>query len=285
VLTGSQVASWTLAANTYLDTKSMTWDTLAGSWPDGNVALFAQATNTFGMTGSDSLSVLVDNVRPADPGAPAAVPTATADVVPVQWIWSMDGTLEVPRYALTIYRQGPSSSEDLGSWSITSATYETPSHAGTTIPYTLAASQFSRYIVGVKGCGPRWDAVLLPEWTSAEVRSAALYSRPLLVVAGTGDHEHTLAVSTPTFAATNVTYTWYRSEDAGAGWTAWEVITGEVGSSYHVHHLDEHPYRFRVKVDFTPTSGVATTIGSQVITQSGNHDYAFSGTPDWTPWW
>jgi hypothetical protein len=81
------------------------------------------------------------------------------------------------------------------------------------------------------------------------------------------------------------TYTWYRSEDAGAGWTAWEVITGEVGSSYHVHHLDEHPYRFRVKVDFTPTSGVATTIGSQVITQSGNHDYAFSGTPDWTPWW
>jgi hypothetical protein len=195
----------------------------------------------------------------------------------------MDGTLEVPRYGLTIYKQSPSSSEDLGSWSSSNATYETPAHAGTTIPYTLAASPFSRYIVGVKGCGPRWDAVSLPNWTSAEARSVALYSRPLLSVSGSGDHDHTFSVTPPSFPTSGLTYTWERSTNSGTGWSDFQGVATTTDPNFHADH-GEHLSRFRVKVVFTPTSGAQTVIGSQIITQSG-HDDAFAAAPDWTPWW
>jgi hypothetical protein len=227
----------------------------------------------------------VDNYPPnVAPSAVSAVPTATSQAVPVQWTWSVDGTLEVPRYYVTVYEQGTSSSEDLSSWSSSNATYETPTHSGTTIPYTLATSPFSRYVLGVKGCGPRWSVDLLPSWTSAEARSAAFYSRPLLSVAGTGDHDHTFSVTPPAFPASGLTYTWYRDTNSGTGWTGWQAIGTSTDPTYHAEHLDEHLYRFRVRVDFTPTSGVATTIGSQVMTQLNNHDYSFSAPADWTQW-
>jgi hypothetical protein len=286
VLTGSVVASWTAPASTYLSTKSVTWNTDAGSWGDGSVTLVAEARNTFGMVGIDTRYVIVDNHAPdVAPSAVSAVPTATATSVPVQWTQSTDGSLEVPRYLLTVYTQGTSSSEDLSSWAAPTVTYETPAHAGTTVPYTLTTSPFSRYVLGVKGCGPRWNASSLPTWTSAEARSAAFYSRPVLSVAGAGDHDHTFSVTPPTFPTSGLTYSWYRDTNSGAGWTGWNLVTTTTDPTYHAEHMDEHLYRFRVKVDFTPTSGVATTIGSQVITQLNNHDYTFSAAPDWTPWW
>jgi Flp pilus assembly protein TadG len=286
VLTGSETASWTPPANSYLLTKSVYWDTTA--WGDGNVLLVASAKNTASMLGIDVRYVVVDNLPPnVAPSSVTPTSTATNVAVPLQWLPSWDGTLEVPRYYLTIYQQGLSDSSDsFTSWAPSYATYETPlSRPGPEIPYTLSTSSFSRYAIGVKGCGPRWNASSLPAWTSAEAYSPAFYSRPVLTVGSAGEHSHTLSVSPPTFPATGVVYTWYRDTYTGSAWTGWATVATTTEPTHPADHLDEHVYRFRVKVDFTPTSGVPSTTGSQVITQDNTHDYAFSAPADWTQWW
>jgi hypothetical protein len=285
VLTGSETASWTAPTGAFLLTKSVNWDTR--TWGDGNVLLVASAKNTASMLGIDVRYVVVDNLPPnVAPSSVMPTSTATNVAVPLQWMPSTDGTLEVPRYYLTVYRQGLSDGDSFASWAQTYATHETPlSRIGPEVPYTLPAGSFSRYVLGVKGCGPRWNAYSLPTWTSAEAYSPAFYSRPVLTVGSAGEHSHTLSVSPPTFPATGVVYTWYRDTYTGSAWTGWAAVATTTDPTYPADHLDEHLYRFRVKVDFTPTSGVASTTGSQVITQLNTHDYAFSAPADWTQWW
>jgi hypothetical protein len=263
------------------------WNTLLGSWPDGSVTLMAQARNAFGMIGLDLRTVVVDNYAPnVSPAYVVTVPTATAETVPMMWAPSTDGNLEVPQYYLTVFQQGLTSTEDLATWAVRNAAYPTPSRATTDVPYTLATTPFSRHVVRVKGCGPRWNASSNPSWTSADAESARFYSRPRLSVGHWESMDHEIRVSTPTFNTVVAPYyTWYVDTDPGTGWTGWTEVALEHGASLHVPESETIKYRYRVKVDFTPTDGVAATTGSQVLAQAAAHDHLFSAPADWTPWW
>jgi Tfp pilus assembly protein PilV len=283
---GNVFASWTMPTSTFLTTRSLSWNTILSPWSDGGVMLVASASNTVGMLGVDVRYVLVDNVAPnVPPSEVTTVPTTTDVAVPMQWTQSTDGRLEVPRYYLTIYRQGPSDTSDyFAAWpEPTTEAYETPpTHPGTTIPYTLAATAFSRYVVSVKGCGPRWNLTDMVTWTSSPAHSAFIISRPRLSSVTSADAgSHTLAVTPPTFYVIGLPqYTWYASTDSGVTWTAAATTTDATWTNSTV--APSTAYRYRVQADFTPASGTPASVGTQVMAQTSAEDYLFSAPADWT---
>jgi hypothetical protein len=147
--------------------------------------------------------------------------------------------------------------------------------------YTLATTAFSRYVVSVKGCGPRWNLGEMLGWTSPPAAPFFVISRPRLSVTSADAVSHTLAVTPPTFYVIGQPqYTWYASTDSGVTWTAAATTTDATWINPAIS--PSTAYRYRVQVDFTPASGTPASVGTQVMAQTSAEDYLFSAPADWT---
>lgn len=278
------------------------WDTT--DWEDGSYEMRAQARDSRGQYGAQAWRLIVDNVRPSPPAAPAKT-AAQGTSVEYRWSAVKDGRDWVPDYEITWFKQGSSASEfsQVGASAVVAPF---PSLESSTTGY-FDPGTFSRYYAEIRSRGPLEAGQTVPALSSiGAVRTAVHISRPTLKgstvtvnSAGGGSTKATLALDlrcdTPDFGMTGSTvYRWQYCyakgvwNDLAAGNSERYVNASWTAPTKGSFDSWQPSVSFRCLVTVTPMGAttVTVTVPSCVVGFSRTNTTVTSTVPvtDWRRW-